>query len=471
MNLTNLLGKGYFCEELPPAFTTANFALQHRKISSIVKSLTKEEFEKLKETDFVRFSVPRVGIQRRINGIPNPFHQFQLSLLLYKNWSKIRKHYRRKNLSASIPDEDKSGKRAIIQFSKYELFKEKCIEASFDALFELRGDISKYFSSIYTHSIPWALHTKAIGKAKRFDKKLLGNLIDQAIRFGQSGQTIGIPIGTDTSRIVAEILGCAIDDLLLTALSKEKILMKGFRFVDDIHFFFHSQADAEICLKHFRRILDTFSLNIKEEKTFVNKSPFVFDNAWSHTLNNFRFRSASKFQRIDLKNYTSLLIQLSQQYLTEPIIKYGVKRLIRLKIADDNWKLYESLLFSLAGADGAILPDLLTVLLRRREMTNKGKLESLIKSILAKHVYRGNHFEVSWSLWIARTFRIKIPLSTSNEIASSRDIVSILILLDLRSLGLVPKKIALDTIKLEMNESGLVNEYWLLIYEGRDFFL
>jgi hypothetical protein len=238
MTIKKLISHGYFSEELPPPFTTELFGNKLRKVQSIIAALDAAEKKKLNETNFVKYSIPKVGIHRRLNGIPNPFHQLALSIEIYKNWSKIKKHYKKSTLSASIPEIDKSNRRAILQFAKFEIFKEKCIESSFDTFFELKSDISKYFPSIYTHSIPWAIHTKQIAKTRRRDRTLYGNILDECLRFGQSGQTIGMPIGTDTSRIIAELIGCSIDEELVKQLKKENIRIKGYRFVDDCHFFF-----------------------------------------------------------------------------------------------------------------------------------------------------------------------------------------------------------------------------------------
>lgn len=466
MTIKNLISFGYFSEELPPPFTTEDFGSKLRRVQSIVTALNSAEKKKLSETNFVKYSIPKVGIHRRLNGIPNPYHQLALSVAIYNNWSKIKKHYKKSNLSASIPEIDKSNKRAIVQFAKFESFKEKCIESSYDTFFELKSDISKYFPSIYTHSIPWAIHTKQVAKTRRRDRTLYGNVLDECLRFGQSGQTIGMPIGTDTSRIIAELIGCSIDEELVKQLRKESVRIKGHRFVDDCHFFFYTQADAEIGLKHFQKILGDYSLNINEEKTSIKKAPFFFENNWNHQLTSFQFRFSSKYQRLDLRNFFNLLINLSKQYPNDSVIKYGVKILRKQKIFKSNWDLFESLIYSLTIAEGGILPDLLIVLLQNSKHINRKKLESSIASLLTQHVYKGNHFEISWTLWIAKSFKVKISNAIAQLILDSRDIVSILILLDLKANKLVSSRLNLSDIKLEFNQDGLTNEYWLLVYEA-----
>lgn len=178
-------------------------------------------------------------------------------------------------------------KRAVAQISRIRDFKEKCIKVSYDRLYELKADVSKYFPSIYTHSIPWALHTKKVAKSKegRTDKTLLGNQLDEAVRKGQSGQTKGIPIGTDTSRIIAEIIGTALDVEFVNQLKLENIDYKGYRFIDDYQLYFKSGPDAEKALKILHKLLNDYSLDLNEEKTVINAAPYKIDNDWSYLVN------------------------------------------------------------------------------------------------------------------------------------------------------------------------------------------
>jgi len=75
----------------------------------------------------------------------------------------------------------------------------------------------RVITSIYTHSIPWALHTKE--KARADTKYALpGNRLDLWMRECQDKQTGGIPIGPDTSYIVSEVIGTAMDLQLLDKL-------------------------------------------------------------------------------------------------------------------------------------------------------------------------------------------------------------------------------------------------------------
>jgi hypothetical protein len=91
------------------------------------------------------------------------------------------------------------------------------------------------------------------------------------LREGNSGQTLGIPIGPDTSLVIAEIIGCTLDEMVQ---KKFKTSIKGFRYIDDYYVYCENQADAEKVFKFIQSIFTEYQLDINEEKTKISKSPF-----------------------------------------------------------------------------------------------------------------------------------------------------------------------------------------------------
>ena len=82
----------------------------------------------------------------------------------------------------------------------------------------------------------------------------------------QDGQTIGLPIGPDTSHIIAEMIGVAIDDSIRIALDGWP---KGFRYVDDFTFFFNTREEAERALAVIIKCVSAFELQINASKTKI----------------------------------------------------------------------------------------------------------------------------------------------------------------------------------------------------------
>lgn len=461
MNITKLISKGYFPAELPPPFNTELLGVVALEMFNHFQSLDNGVKKDFLETLNLNYSVPKVGLSRRLMGIPNPIHQIELSKIICDNWTEIRSIYDRSIISSSKQIEDKSGERATTMIDSFGAFKEKCLEQSFDKLFELKTDISKYFPTIYTHSIPWAIHSKSVAKQKRNDFTLLGNLLDKAIRSGQSGQTVGIPIGPDTSRIISEILGCTFDKLLT-----DKFKLVGFRYVDDCYFYFDSQASAEQLFKHFQGILTEYGLDINEEKTTIKKQPFPFESNWVIDLSNYQIRKNQKGQITDLKNYVSFALDLVIKHPKDSVLKFAIKKLFYDRIFKSNWNLFESLVYRMGISEPVILPEILKLLLTYQDWVDKVKLKRFLTSIISEHVYKGHDFEVSWALWIAKTFSIKINKSLAQQVFDSRDSISILICFDMIQMKLISDKLNLSSIESEINQNGFVNEWWLLIYEG-----
>lgn len=87
---------------------------------------------------------------------------------------------------------------------------QESIKLAMKYTYMLVTDISDCYSSIYTHSIPWALYGQPYSKKNRNNHTLLGNQIDMVIQNISYGQTNGIPQGSVLMDFIAEmVLGYA----------------------------------------------------------------------------------------------------------------------------------------------------------------------------------------------------------------------------------------------------------------------
>lgn len=144
------------------------------------------------------------------------------------------------------------------------------MQAALDFKYIHHTDITDCYGSIYTHSIPWAIHSKRKAKKKnnRSDLKLIGNSIDSHIRDMSYGQTNGIPQGSVLTDFIAEIV-LNYADLLLTQklncieVSEFKIL----RYRDDYRIFTNNPILAETIIKHLTEVLISLGLKLHPQKT------------------------------------------------------------------------------------------------------------------------------------------------------------------------------------------------------------
>ncbi len=152
----------------------------------------------------------------------------------------------------------------------WQMIEQKSLTLSLDFRYVLHTDIADCYSSIYTHSIPWAIHTKVKAKINR-KISLLGNAIDNHLQDMSYGQTNGIPQGSVLMDFIAEII-LGYVDLLLT----EKLNSKGItdyhilRFRDDYRIFTNNSFEAEQIAKELSEILSSIGLKLNADKTIAS---------------------------------------------------------------------------------------------------------------------------------------------------------------------------------------------------------
>ena len=151
----------------------------------------------------------------------------------------------------------------------------------------------------------------------------------------QDRQTIGLPIGPDTSHIIAEIIGVAIDLQLKEALNKK--WPQGFRYVDDYFLFFDTREEAEICLAQLTKAINNFELQINPAKTKIVEVKELVEETWKYNLKKLSVSDRKKQQRNDIHNYFEALFSLEKRYNDESLIKYGLKQLSSKIIKKSNW--------------------------------------------------------------------------------------------------------------------------------------
>lgn len=475
MTQKELLENGYFPKELPPPFQTKLYANKLNVIENDWKSvnininkstkLLREAFkDKFWESKWVVHSLPKVGFSRRLLGIPNPYHQSILAKSIADNWAEIEIIFNKSKISNSRPVKDDTGKRALKSINTFGQFRKECLINSYDKIYEVRTDVSRYYGTIYTHIIPWIIHTKNLAKTNRKDNTLLGNLLDKNLRESNSGQTLGIPIGPDTSLVIAEIIGCTLDEMIQKKFNTSAI--KGFRYIDDYYIYCENQADSEKVFKYVQSIFTEFQLDINEEKTKISKSPFPYEPDWSIELGSFIFRKHPQSQQTDIERFVSVAFKHAKNNPKDSVLNFAITVLKGIPLFNESWNLYQSLILKIGLSEPVTLPTVAQILVSHRNKVEKLKVKNIAENIIKEHTPKGHHFEVSWALWICKEFEIKIPNNVAKLIFESTDITSILIALDLKKNGFINKQVVTSHIRQEMTPETLMDEKWLLTYES-----
>jgi hypothetical protein len=484
----DLIQYGYFPAELPPPFQTTSLGKFVGKTKKgkferwlnewINQNKSKEKDEELNrpESKCVNYSVPRVKNFRRVLSIPNPFYQIILCNLIEKNWSEIEKHIQQSPISISRPvipiQRSKKDRRSFDQIKHTINNEQKIALISTEFSFALKTDISRYYPTLYTHSISWALHGKNVAKQKRKPSELFGNELDQAIRSTKDGQTLGIPIGPDTSLIIAEILTTTIDLELEKRLGK----LSGLRVIDDYLLFFKEKQDCEKALEELTDLFKEYELEMNPIKIQILELPYVLEPAWKPEIRQFHFRVPEvnplkkySMQRYDLINYFSRVNDYCVQFPDFYILKYSIKRIHNLSIYEDNLPLFESLLLKSTLTQSSCLSDVAGILIDNKEKKYAGKIERIEKSLselIRIHAKYSNHYEISWALWLAKEFEIKLNKDLDPLLSKMDNPIIVLLALDLRKRGLISSSVDDEGWKKYLVKEQLYDDHWLLAYEA-----
>jgi hypothetical protein len=288
-----LLENGYLPEELPPPFNTNNLAKYRESIAKNWEAIPNEYPKSIGET----YSYPRLKHQRRYLAIPNPISQLFLSKLIADEWKEIRDHLKTSKYSVAIP-EIEIGKPRAISKPNFEHINMRQNEISANYDHGLVSDVSRFYGTLYTHAVPWALHKKSWCKRNLHSpayERSLGARIDKAVRKGQDNQTIGIPVGPDTSRIISEIVGVAIDQNVQESLKLDK--NRAFRHIDDWHIGFDSAGEAEDAIANLATACRNFELELNAEKTRTFNATSFMNNIWPTELREYRFEKKKIWSR------------------------------------------------------------------------------------------------------------------------------------------------------------------------------
>lgn len=463
-SLEDLLAKGYFPRELPPPFRTASLATA---IAAAVRGAKlPPSFTFSHHTSkYCRHSLARSGNLRRRLSIPNPVHQYSLSALISDEWQYFLAQAKRSPISKSTPSYFPGKNRAILpQHPQSEL---PSIRASArgSARYALRTDISEFYQSIYTHSLPWALHTKSVAKVSRKDNTLLGNRLDRLLQSSQDSQTNGIPIGPDTSLVVAEVLLSAVD----LELSKAQPRLVGFRYLDDYELTFPTLAAADAALAAIQACLMQFELRINPAKTDVVALPCALEEPFVNELRTFEFRGTKKTQARDIIHYFDKVFECFDRFPRTHVIKYSISTLRKLKADESNWELLQSLLSQVLAVDGSAIKEVLTQIAIYSELAYEMNLDlwrSALNSVIEYHAPLGHGYEVAWATWGLMEMALKIEVSNAGLLSKMDDVVVALLALAAEQRGLIQG--GLDTARWQalMTTDELYEDNWLLVYEA-----
>lgn len=263
-------------EELPPIFSSTKFTPQIAQKLLALKC-RKEGYDIL---PYRRTRHPNIP---RIMGIPHPRAYVELVFKIAENWeSHIAELCQSPNSEIGFEKHD-DGRIIVQKYNRIDPDGDSADESpltNFGKQFRLKTDITNFFHSIYSHSLPWALVGHKVAKKEREDSKWF-NAIDWAVRSCQRGETKGVPIGPATSNLLSEIILDKVD---------KAMRVHGFefsRYIDDYKVYTKTSEEADRFLVLLSEELGKYSLNLNPRKTVISKLPVPDKDDWVGEINLF----------------------------------------------------------------------------------------------------------------------------------------------------------------------------------------
>lgn len=465
--LRSLLERGFFPEELPPPFNTRDLAHFRRYVWDNWPGQPQQQPPK---TTPEIYSIQRLGWKRRSLSIVNPISQFFLSKKISDDWVQIKKHlslgsasldhaYLQRNAGRAVPKPD---------FSKIEFMKLKA-GGDFDHI--LISDISRYYGTIYTHTLPWALHGKSWCKAhvnSPLLKATLGNELDALVRKGQDNQTIGIPVGPDTSRILSEIIAVALEARFFELAPDAKGC--AHRFVDDWFIGHNTAKSAEAAMRSLAQACAEFELELNLEKTEIIDAKDEIIETWpSELLALAVFDRSGRGQIKQLNSFFSQAFSLAKAHPSSNVMDYALKVARSFRISKQSYPLFESFVLRAARAYPITLPVVVQILVNYRQdgaPISSARCKKLVEDELEKSVALRHTAEVAWVLFLAKALRINLSADTLKPICTVDNSVWALLVLDLEEQGLIEGSLDKAYWNSLLVKENLTTSCWLLAYEA-----
>lgn len=456
-----LLQKGFLPKELPPVFNSLSFG------NLVLAGVLPAPFRQADRPDWtlpMHHNLSRVGGLRRRLTIPNPINYYRLCEVFHINQMALLNASAGSPYSHTAPHLNPMSHRAIATQN----VDRSVVRAHsrVGARYVLKADIAQFYSSIYTHAVPWAIHTKPVAKQGMRNLSLYGNLLDRELQACQNGQTKGIAIGPDTSLAIAELLLASVD----ISISQQCNIVGGVRFIDDMELSFTSLSNAESALIALEARLYEFELQLNGNKTEIVELPSEIESVFVTKLRAF-IPAAEDGSPTGWIDYFNRAFLLAKSNPSDGVLRYAAASLQGVAVTEAAWPLVQSLLWQCIALDPGCLRLVLDIVLlnsHRSELAiDKALASRAINALISASAPVGHGSEVLWSIWAAMVLEIPLQVECQNLIRNMEDgCVATLATLAANAGGVFEEGFSSPIWESWLVDDCFKQEYWMFAYES-----
>lgn len=304
--------------------------------------------------------------------------------IIQKRFKEFQKNKKIKCYSLPLKSDNYLSDRAASVNQWWQMIEQKSLELAVRYDYLLVTDITDCYWSIYTHSIPWAIHWKSLAKSNRHDFWLIWNTIDKKLRDMSFGQTNWIPQWSTLMDFIAEIvLGYA--DL---ELSKRIKLLKIkdyeiIRYRDDYRIFTNNPQDAELITKNITEIMIELWMRLNNHKTSVSNN-IIKDSIKADKL----YWLNSAWLKKSLQQSLMIIHELSLKYpnswsLNKSLTKFYSK-IEKIRKTSENIKVLISILIDIAYKNPRTYPIISAILSKLLSLLSELQQNEILSMITKK---------------------------------------------------------------------------------------
>jgi len=395
--------------------------------------------------------------------VPNPYSYLRLVDEIAAEWTSFSEHWDKSTISVSRPRLTTTDS-GISDGTSFRVREQRRLKAATRARFRLQTDIAQCYGSVYTHSVSWALVDKSEAKANINNSSFPGATLDRLLREAQDGQTIGLPVGPESSLVAAEIILCAIDERLQ---AQGVPWIDCFRSIDDYEVFVATRSDAEAVLEALQAELARFELGLNASKTSIDEAPFLVEALWKSRLTSLA-PPGGFIRPVHVRAFVNEVFALARGHPNDPVINYA----LRVAESFQTSTVGQSLLIDAALATLRFSPPsirfaLLSIMNRvERLELDRSALWHCLNELVAEAARVEHSYEVTWGLWALLVSDGRLEADASAAVRVMEDPFSLVAYMRLRELGRVVGPVPDRLERLSSEVLSEASDAWILAYEA-----
>ncbi|MBR2927912.1 MAG: RNA-directed DNA polymerase [Oscillospiraceae bacterium] len=188
----------------------------------------------------------------------------------------------------------------------FEENKKRVLAAERDYIYSLKMDIESFFPNLYTHNFEKMADKEPFSKIG-VDFRYF-QFLDQFHQRINNNQTKGIPAGTFSSHVAAELCMLCVDEEIRKYLSTRKNPVGYIRYVDDLTFYSDSESELAALYPAVQSILNQYRLRINGNKTEALRAVYAMQSSYLTELdqNLPKLKLADEAQTLQLVDFFAL---------------------------------------------------------------------------------------------------------------------------------------------------------------------